>query len=442
MWSVSSLLGAVADAIGSRLNPVAIQGEISGFTRASSGHCYFAIKDAQAQLRCAMFRRAANLMSIQPRNGDVVEVRGRLDVYSARGELQLIVESIQAAGQGALMAEFVALKNRLQAQGWFDGERKRALVSRPRHVALVTSRQAAALHDVVSTLQRRMPHVPVTLYPASVQGERAVPELLQALDMAAQEHRVHQRTDVLLLVRGGGSLEDLWAFNDERLAMALARMPMPVICGIGHESDFTIADFVADVRAPTPTAAAELAGVTQQEDLLQLQRQAQTLRAHAQRLVQQRAQSLDRIEQLLSRPGGQLAAQQARHQRAALQLSQAFDRARQQARQGLLDAQWRWQQQTRDGIRRLQQGLQQQGLGLTQAIAGEWGRHQSRLQRLGTRLEAMSPQHTLARGYAWLSDEQGQLVSSVQHAPAGTALRARLADGELALKVKDNDSTR
>jgi exodeoxyribonuclease VII large subunit len=267
IWPVGALCRAIADALEARFNPVAVRGEISGFSRASSGHCYFNIKDAQGQIRCAMFRRAASLLGFVPRDGEQVEVRGRLDIYGPRGDLQLIVESLQRAGQGALFEQFLRLKARLEAEGLFAPGRKRALPAMPRGIGVVTSLGAAALHDVVTALRRRVPHIPVVVAPALVQGAAAPADLLRALanlyrltpdGRAAQAEDVGVTIDVILLVRGGGSIEDLWAFNDEAVARLVAESPVPVVSGVGHETDFTIADVVAELRAPTPTAAAAL----------------------------------------------------------------------------------------------------------------------------------------------------------------------------------------
>ena len=268
IWEVGALCRAVADALQARFNPVAVRGEITGFSRASSGHCYFSIKDTQGQIRCAMFRSAASRLDFVPRDGELVELRGRLGVYEARGDLQLVVESLQRAGQGALFEQFLRLKARLEAEGLFDTARKRPLPLMPRGIGLVTSPGAAALHDVVTALRRRVPHLPVVLVPALVQGEGAAPSLCTALSklyLMAQAGQApgadlakNPPIDVILLVRGGGSIEDLWAFNDEQLARTIVQSPVPVVSGVGHETDFTVADFCADLRAPTPTAAAEL----------------------------------------------------------------------------------------------------------------------------------------------------------------------------------------
>ena len=242
IWAVGALCRAVADALQARFNPVAVRGEISGFTRASSGHCYFTLKDEQGQIRCAMFRRAAQLLDFSPQDGQQVEASGRLSIYEPRGELQIVVESLRRAGQGALFEQFLRLKAKLQEQGLFDADRKRGLPAYPKGIGLVTSLSAAALHDVITALRRRVPHLPVIVANAPVQGAQAAPALVQALQTLGRRTDV----DVILLVRGGGSMEDLWAFNDERLAHAIAASPYPVVSGVGHETDFTIADFCAD----------------------------------------------------------------------------------------------------------------------------------------------------------------------------------------------------
>lgn len=238
IWPVGSLLRAIADSLEARFNPVAVQGELFGFSRASSGHCYFSLKDEQGQIRCAMFRRAAGLLDFSPRDGQLVELRGRLGVYEPRGELQLVVESMQQAGHGSLFEQFLQRKSMLEAEGLFATARKRPLPLMPRAIGVVTSLGAAALHDVVTALQRRAPHIPVMIYPASVQGAQAAGELRGAL-LKAAERQATDQVDVLLLVRGGGAMEDLWAFNDELLARAIIAAPMPVVCGVGHETDFS-----------------------------------------------------------------------------------------------------------------------------------------------------------------------------------------------------------
>ena len=391
---------------------MAVRGEVSGFSRASSGHCYFSLKDGQGQIRCAMFRRAASLLDFSPRDGDMVEVQGRLGVYEPRGDLQLIVESLARAGQGALFEQFQRLKAQLEAEGLFDAARKRPLPVLPRGIGLVTSLGAAALHDVVTALRRRAPHVPVVLAPAAVQGAQAPAELVRALQ-SLYRLAVAGQLDVILLVRGGGSLEDLWAFNDEQLARAIVQSPVPLVCGVGHETDFTIADFCADLRAPTPTAAAELAALPQQDWLAGLALVQQRLRDGLERRLDTASQRLDIVAGRLGRPSARVADQHLRMARAAHRLRHAV-------------------------LSRLQQGhaqLEAARLARETALHQRLGRAQERLERARLKLELMDPKLVLQRGYALLSDLHGHAVTSARRTHVGQALRASLADGEVDLTV-------
>ncbi len=412
IWPVGALCRAIADALEARFNPVAVRGEISGFSRAASGHCYFALKDESGQIRCAMFRRAAGLLDFAPRDGELVEVRGRLGVYEARGDLQLVVESMTRAGQGALFEQFLRLKAKLEAEGLFDAARKRELPLMPRGIGVVTSLGAAALHDVGTALQRRVPHIPVLVAPAAVQGAGAPAELVAALQqlyaLAAQG-----RLDVILLVRGGGSIEDLWAFNDERLARTLVQSPVPVVCGVGHETDFTIADFVADLRAPTPTAAAELVAEPRAVWLGALDLLQERLQDALQQQLDRQNQRLDLATQRLGRPSGLVARQRLALSSQAQRLRYATTHALVQRRRDLQRLESAWPQAA-------QRGLQAQ---------------RQRLERAGLRLQLLDPSLVLQRGYAWLADEQGRTISRVGQTRAGQALQATLADGKVDLTV-------
>ena len=423
VWAVGALCLAVADALQARFNPVAVRGEITGFSRAASGHCYFTLKDAQGQIRCAMFKRAASALAFAPRDGELVELRGRLGVYEQRGDLQLIVDSMQRAGQGAWFEQFLRLKAQLQAEGLFDAERKRPLPLMPRGIGLVTSPGAAALHDVVVALRRRVPHIPVVLVPALVQGQGAPASLCEALSklyLLAQSGQGPEADlapnppiDVILLVRGGGSMEDLWAFNDEQLARTIVQSPVPLVCGVGHETDFTIADFCADLRAPTPTAAAELVAQPREVWLGALGLLAGRLQNGVQRQLEQRAQRLDQASARLGRPSGLVAAQ---HQRLA-QLAQRMRQAM------LLKLQL---------LAHTQQALEAD---LPQKIQRSLAQRQQRLERAALRLQLLDPRLVLQRGYALLTDTEGAVVSSVRQAPPGAALRATLADGVVDVSV-------
>ena len=416
IWEVGALCRAVADVLQARFNPVAVRGEITGFSRASSGHCYFSIKDAQGQIRCAMFRRAASLLDFVPRDGELVELRGRLGVYEARGDLQLIVESLQRAGQGALFEQFLRLKARLESEGLFDASRKRALPLMPRGIGLVTSPGAAALHDVVTALRRRVPHLPVVLVPALVQGAGAAPSMCAALStlyrMAGEEGG--PPVDVILLVRGGGAIEDLWAFNDEQLARTIVQSPVPIISGVGHETDFTIADFCADLRAPTPTAAAELVAQPRSVWLGALDLLTDRLQDGVQRHLDQRGQRLDQLAARLGRPSGLAVREQQR-------LAQLAERMRHAALLKLQQLTHNQKALEADFPHKLQRSLVD--------------RHQ-RLERAALRLQLLDPRLVLQRGYALLSDAEGRTITSVHQAPPGTALQATLADGSLDLTVR------
>jgi exodeoxyribonuclease VII large subunit len=379
--------------------------------RAGSGHCYFTLKapDGSAALRCAMFRRAAGLLDFSPADGQEVEIRGRLGVYEPRGELQMVVEAMRRGGAGALMEQFLRLKARLEAEGLFAAARKRALPPWPRRIGIVTSLAAAALRDVVTALARRSPQVELIVYPAPVQGAEAPAALAAAIATANRRAEV----ELLLLCRGGGSLEDLWAFNDERVVRAVAGSALPVVCGVGHESDVTLADFAADLRAPTPTAAAELAAPQRADCLAALEQRAGLLLQRMHRRLDREAQRLDHGALRLARPGDALGKQR---ERLAL-LAQRHGRA------------------LPSGLQAQGERLQRLQLRLEGALHRQHGAQTQRLALLGARLAALDPQQVLARGYAWLADEQGRALVSVQQAVAGGLVQASLRDGRLHARI-------
>lgn len=428
VWGVDALVLAVADALATRFSVCVVRGEISGFSRASSGHCYFNLKDADggsAMLRCAMFRRAAGLLDFQPADGQKVELRGRLGVYEPRGELQIIVESLQRAGAGALFEQFLRLKARLQSEGLFDAGRKRELPAFPRCIGVVSSLGAAALADVLTALQRRAPHVRVLVYPSLVQGPQAPAALCDAIAAAGRD----ASADVLLVCRGGGSLEDLWAFNDERVVRAIAAAPMPVVSGVGHESDLTLADLVADLRAPTPTAAAELAAPRTQDCVDMLTALAARLRRRVHAVLDLHTQVLDRAGLRMARPADSLRRGALRLDGLQQRLAAAATRAVQQCR---------WQQsELQSRLLREQRGGTQAQSQLLQALASRFSRERrgslqaasAQLQSLAARLHALDPHEVLARGYAWLADGRGAPVQSVAQLAVGAQLQAVLADG-------------
>lgn len=418
VWDVGALCRAIADSLEARFNPVTVRGEITGFSRAGSGHCYFSIKDAAGQLRCAMFRRAAMAMDFTPRDGELVEVRGKLGVYEQRGDLQLIVDSLQRAGQGAWFEQFLRLKAQLEAEGLFDADRKRPLPVMPRGIGVVTSLGAAALHDVATALRRRVPHIPVLIAPSLVQGAEAPASIAQALQqlygLAARKGEAGVPViDVILLVRGGGSMEDLWAFNDEQVARTIVQSPVPLISGVGHETDFTIADFCADLRAPTPTAAAELVAQPRQAWLDGLEAMQTRMQDALLRQVDRQSQRLDAAANRLGRPSQQMAQQR-------LHMAQLQQRTRHGLLMKMQHQAQVYQALEADFIQKTQRRLVQQRQGL---------------QQWQVRMDLLNPQRVLERGYSVLTAQTGQVISSVQQAPVGTPLKAVLADGSLDVSV-------
>jgi exodeoxyribonuclease VII large subunit len=387
--SVSQLNQTVARLLERSFPLVAVQGEISNFTRASSGHWYFSLKDEQAQVRCAMFKGRAQWTDFVPRDGDRVELNAQVRLYEPRGDYQLIVDAIRRAGTGALLEAFHRLKEKLTQQGLLETERKRPLPFFVKTVGIITSPEAAALRDVVATLQTRAPYVRLILYPTSVQGAEAAKKIIQALTLANQR----AEADVLILCRGGGSMEDLWCFNDEALAHAIAASALPVVTGVGHETDFTIADFVADLRAPTPTAAAQIVARPLQEWLGHLQVQQRHFVQIMQRKLDNASLRLDLAARGLISPTQRLDL----YQQSLLQLQ-----------------------------RRLQ-------LGLHHRLA----REEQGLQHLASLLTAFSPQQTLERGYVMVRRNEpcGQLVTQGAELEPGQTLSLQFHDRAVSARV-------
>ena len=394
VWGVAALVHAVADQLSSRFGACWVEGELSAVSPAASGHWYFSLKDAQGEaalLRCALFKRAAAGLTQPLRDGQRVAVWGRLAVYEPRGDLQFIVERVRPVGEGDLHAQFLALKARLLAQGWFDAERKRPLPRAPRRVGVVSSLGAAALRDVLTALARRAPHVEVVVYPSLVQGAEAPLQLVQALGRADER----QEVDLLLLVRGGGSLEDLWAFNDERVVKAVAQCSLVVVCGVGHETDTTLCDFAADLRAATPTAAAELAVRPLEEEDAALEGLARRLMQSARRRLDRQAQDLDHLALQVLRPSQALAGLQQQWALWAQRWAQAPQRSLQ-----------RW--------------------------SAQW-------VAMDARLQAQDPRQVLQRGYAWVSQPNGQPITQAQQVRPGQSVVAVWADGEALAQISAVD---
>lgn len=413
-----------------------IEGELSNVARPASGHLYFTLKDSAAQVRCAMFRPKSSALRFKPVDGMQVLVRARVGLYEPRGEFQLVAEQMEPAGEGALQREFERLKAQLDAEGLFAQEHKRPLPRFARRIGVITSATGAAIRDVLSVLGRRWPLVDVDVLPVPVQGREAPPAIVSMLRKAS----ACGRYDVLLLTRGGGSLEDLWAFNDEQVARAIYASKVPVVSAVGHEIDFSIADFVADLRAPTPSAAAELLVPDARAQLRHLDQLRQRVTAIHERRLQQRIQ---RIDHLLARLQAQRPqARLARDRERLLQLHRRLLGARvvqltrlktqlERAHAHLLA------QHPRQRLALLRQRLEQHVLHLRRLVEHKLERERLTLQQTARAMHAVSPLATLERGYAILFDADGKVLRSVQNVAPNTPLHARLADGELPLRVSD-----
>ena len=367
--TVGDLNRAIAASLEDCFDTVWVSGEISNFKAYDSGHWYFSLKDEEGQIRCVMFRGRNGQVGFMPQSGDLVEISASLGMYVPRGDIQLTIQTLRRAGMGGLYEAFLKLKAKLAKEGLFDEERKREIPTHPRSIGIITSSQAAALKDVLSTLARRAPHIPIVIYPTLVQGPDAPAGIIAALKAANQEN-AENAVDVILLVRGGGSIEDLWAFNDEQLAYAIASSNIPVVSGVGHETDFTIADFVSDLRAPTPTSAAELAAPRKDQLLQELEGIKQALLQRVNQRVEREAQTLDQL---------------------ALRLSHALpnpDRMREQINS--------WQQ-------RLNQAWS--------VRMENWKRNQSHYQ---SQLEMLNPKRTLERGYAVILSKEHEKLHAVR----------------------------
>lgn len=437
----SSLNRLVRDLLGDALPQVWIEGELSNVAKPASGHLYFTLKDSGAQVRCAMFKMKASVLRFRPIDGMQVLLRAKVGLYEPRGEFQLVAEYMEPAGEGALQREFEQLKARLDAEGLFDPARKRALPRYARRIGVVTSATGAAIRDVLSVLARRWPLADVEILPVPVQGREAPPAIVAMLRKASASARY----DVLLLTRGGGSLEDLWAFNDEAVARAIHASAVPVVSAVGHEIDFSIADFVADLRAPTPSAAAELLvpdAVAVDRHLRQLQQRLATLQ---QRSMQGNAQRVDHLLARLQaqRPQARLQRDRERLVHLHRRLLGAM-REQQQRRQSQLDrARSRLLgQHPQQRLPLLRHRLGELTQRLRHAIERRLERDRLTLQQAARALHTVSPLATLERGYAILFDEAGKVLRSTQGVETGTALRARLADGELGLRVEECDATK
>ncbi|MBA0206906.1 exodeoxyribonuclease VII large subunit [Pectobacterium aroidearum] len=428
IFTVSRLNQTVRQLLEMEMGQIWLSGEISNLSQPSSGHWYFTLKDERAQVRCAMFRTSNRRVMFRPQNGQQVLIRATITLYEPRGDYQLLAESMQPAGDGLLQQQFEQLKQKLAAEGLFDQQFKQVLPSPAKQVGVITSASGAALHDILQVLQRRDPSLPVIVYPTSVQGADAPLQIVRAIELANQR----EECDVLIVGRGGGSLEDLWSFNDERVARAIFASRIPIVSAVGHETDVTIADFVGDLRAPTPSAAAELVSRNQLELLRQIQSQRQQLEMAMDYYLAQRNREFTRLHHRLQQQHPQLRL--ARQQAQLVKLRQRLDDAMQQqlrqtSRRSERLQQRLMQQQPQTRIHRAQQRLQQLSYQMQSAVERQLNQNKQKLGIACSRLEGVSPLATLARGYNVTTAPDGKVLKNVTQITPGETLKTRLQDG-------------
>lgn len=414
-----------------------VEGEISNLAKPASGHLYFTLKDSQAQVRCALFRQNAARVRQALRDGLAVRVRGKVSLFEGRGDYQLILDTVEPAGDGALRLAFEALKEKLSAEGLFASECKRALPAHPQRIGIVSSPTGAVIRDIISVFRRRAPQVALTLIPTAVQGREATAQIVRALQLADRAG-----FDAIILARGGGSLEDLWCFNEEAVARAVAACITPIVSAVGHETDVSISDFVADVRAPTPSAAAELLA----PDSSDLQRRLDSLNRRLALSLRTRLSReqlrLDGLARRLRHPGERLRQQAQRLDDLDMRLRRAFAQqsTSRQERLARLDGRLHAQHPGR-ALALLRQRLDNLGERLPRAIELQLRQQRRQLENLSQTLHIVSPLATLGRGYSILLDERGQAVRSAAQTRPGQRLKARLGEGELDVRVEDNHLT-
>ncbi|WP_237464970.1 exodeoxyribonuclease VII large subunit [Vibrio stylophorae] len=434
IYSVSSLNSKVRLLLEKEVGIIWLAGELTNFSQPVSGHWYFTLKDNQAQVKCAMFRGQNRRVIFAPRNGQQVLVRARISLYEPRGDYQLVIESMQPAGDGLMQQAFEALKIKLYQEGLFDQGRKKPLPQHPRRVGVITSPSGAALHDILNVLKRRAPQLPVVIYPATVQGDGAAITIAQAIGRANSR----QECDVLIVGRGGGGAEDLWCFNDEVLARTIAASQIPIISAVGHEVDVTISDFVADLRAPTPSAAAELVSRDQLQLSQQLSQRQQQLRATMQQQLSLQKQHLYRLQQRLERqhPQRQLNQQAQRLDELHYRLSQAMQRQLHQAKLRFNQQQQRFERHhPKHQLPSAQLRLAHLRQALSQVMRQRVGFHQQQLAAKAHTLEAVSPLAILARGFSVSFDSQQQVLRQSAQVQVGERITTQLQDGKIESQV-------
>ncbi len=442
--AVSELNRRVKNMLEANLELLWVSGELSNVMRAASGHWYFSLKDASAQVRCVMFRGRASQVSFTPENGMQVEVRALPSLYEARGEFQLGVETMRRAGLGALFEAFERLKAKLSREGLFDADRKKTLPTFPRAIGVITSLKAAALRDVLSTLQRRAPMIPVIIYPASVQGAAAPAEIAAAINAATTRAATRAEIDTLIICRGGGSIEDLWAFNDEAVARAIVRLQtetgIVVVSGVGHETDFTICDFVADQRAPTPTAAAELVSPNRADLLDEVAAAKYELARVMQRFIDNTQQRLDRAARALMPPHERLARERDRLALMQARARHALARQHNDAGHRLAMLRQKLASNRPENIRvKLVERLANSRAALRRALLGNLAQHHNALQARKNSLTLLSPLQVLERGYSIVLSG-GKVVRDAHTLRTGDAISIRVAAGSIHADVTGTEN--
>ncbi|HCJ6373994.1 exodeoxyribonuclease VII large subunit [Citrobacter sp. RHBSTW-00671] len=435
IFTVSRLNQTVRLLLEQEMGHVWISGEISNFTQPSSGHWYFTLKDDTAQVRCAMFRNSNRRVTFRPQHGQQVLVRANITLYEPRGDYQIIVESMQPAGEGLLQQKYEQLKAKLQAEGLFDQQHKQPLPSPAHCVGVITSKTGAALHDILHVLKRRDPSLPVIIYPTAVQGDDAPGQIVRAIELA----NARDECDVLIVGRGGGSLEDLWSFNDERVARAIFASRIPVVSAVGHETDVTIADFIADLRAPTPSAAAEIVSRNQLELLRQIQHGQQRLEMAMDYYIANRTRRFTQLHHRLQQqhPQLRLARQQTVLERLRQRMNFALENKIKQANQRQQRVSQRLSQQNpQPRIYRAQTRIQQLEYRLAENIRTRLSAQRERFGNVVTHLEAVSPLSTLARGYSVTTATDGKVLKQTKQVKTGDVLTTRLSDGWVESEVK------
>lgn len=431
-FSVEELNRRVKDLLEVHLPLIWVEGEISNFSAPASGHWYFTLKDERAQVRCAMFKGRNQQVKFRPKAGDKVLLRARVSLYEGRGDFQLIAEHMEESGFGLLQQRYEALKAQLLSEGLFNDTDKHPIPSLPNHIGIITSPTGAAVRDVISVLQRRFPSIPITVIPAPVQGDEAPAKLIKAIDLAENSGLF----DVLLLCRGGGSIEDLWAFNSEALARRIYECDIPIISAVGHEVDFTIADFVADLRAPTPSAAAELLSPNKDDIQQLLQHFATQLKQRVAQRLQQHKQVVDHLRARLKHPGERLNARAQQLDQLEIRLTRAMQLRLQRDKTTLSNREQRLAQQHPQKLLALyQKELVKLNLQLNKAVALNVEKKTNRLQRAVAMLDIASPLATLKRGYSITTKTDGTVVRTPSDTKTGETITIKLAEGELSAKV-------